>query len=988
MAGQAAIDTASGASALLVMAQEAAFGGPGDIAQGQQVAFQRLRIRIDDAVPGATYTITSPYGVDTLVADEDGQVRMTDDTGCLSPPCGFDASLNGRIGPFLRWDPDVSPAAPEGYVGDPNVEHQVVGSPEDTNFFRVQGPGIGGPGVDMVQTDLFAVQGRIARPRATVSHLGDLYAPNTSVQIIPSFPGEASTSIIWTTDPAVTDEQLLEAEESDGTITVAASTEAAPNAVVELPEGHTALRYAVRSHDQVSDVYQQDYEVAADLPFVTASPAPPGGLTAPLMGKQVVTLTSNPVADNPIYFTTDGTRPRLDESGLPAGSTRLYTDPLTVTRSTTLKAIAVAEPTEESPSEVRGPVSTFDYVIHNLSAVSPDRTFGYPTTLTDIAIPGAGLPPVELELCLDDPLCPVVGELPDPTSGISFPGNFPDESFWWSGEASFDAGDTRARLILAAEAAFDSASVEAGHQVAFGRIRVRMDDVVPGATYEIVHPYGVVRATADDRGRVAYTDDVGCMTSPCGTFDRLLTQPVGPFLRWDPTVGPTAPEGYVGDPNVEHAVVGSPYDTNFFDVKQVTDGDGDPITPSTLGHSDTFAVQGKLVGPGVIASRQTGSFNTPLSVTLAGTRTNQIRYTTNGQDPRTNGISYNGPIAIGDGVTTLSYYGIGAGGASSMVESEVFTIDSTPPNLQASLASGSFTTAQDVTLTSTDPTAQISYTLNGSDPRGPGAQPYAGPIRVQQSSTLRATAIDLFGNRSPELTRQYTITPPPPVTSTPPTGTTQGVTPPTPGAAAAPTELLVGRAFVGPVTAGETTAINGVLAANGLAVGNVPVVLEARDVVPAGRLLGGPGWVDVATTTTATDGSFTFKGVAPSATTDYRVVFNGSATHAAMVSMTKRMRVRAVVDLAKPDKKVQRREKVTFRGVVAPAKAGSTVLVKLDGPGRADKRVDATVNRRGVWKVTTRAPGRIGRLRVVAVWRGDGLTLGGRSEGRTVRIVR
>ena len=44
--GEAAIDTASGASALLVMAQEAAFGGPGDIAQGQQVAFQRLRIRI------------------------------------------------------------------------------------------------------------------------------------------------------------------------------------------------------------------------------------------------------------------------------------------------------------------------------------------------------------------------------------------------------------------------------------------------------------------------------------------------------------------------------------------------------------------------------------------------------------------------------------------------------------------------------------------------------------------------------------------------------------------------------------------------------------------------------------------------------------------------------------------------------------------------------------------------------------------------------
>ena len=83
-----------------------------------------------------------------------------------------------------------------------------------------------------------------------------------------------------------------------------------------------------------------------------------------------------------------------------------------------------------------------------------------------------------------------------------------------------------ARLVLGAEAAFDTPTVQDGHQVAFGRIRVRLDDAVPGATYQIVHPYGVVRATADDRGKLFYTDDNGCMNGPCG-FEKLLTQPVG-----------------------------------------------------------------------------------------------------------------------------------------------------------------------------------------------------------------------------------------------------------------------------------------------------------------------------------------------------------------------------------------------------------------------------------------------------------------------------
>src|SRR5262245_5793343 len=309
------------------------------------------------------------------------------------------------------------------------------------------------------------------------------------------------------------------------------------------------LRYAVRHQGRTSKVYTEEYTVRGDLSVVSATPAP--AVTPDVLaGRQDVELsaaTHGVPTEGSIYYTTDGTRPRLDASGTPQGTTRRFTSPIPVTRATTITALSVPDPTDAVPDPAPQPVGRFRYVIHNLRDVSAERTFGYPSTLTDIGLPaGPGEPrvePVELELCLDDPLCPVVGDLPDPTRGVSFPDNFPDESFWWSGEAEFTAGAIDARLVLAAEAAFDTPTVQDDHQVAFGRIRARLDGAVPGATYEIVHPYGVIRATADDGGRLFYTDDNGCMTGPCG-FERLLTQPVGPFLRWDGG----APAGYVGDP--------------------------------------------------------------------------------------------------------------------------------------------------------------------------------------------------------------------------------------------------------------------------------------------------------------------------------------------------------------------------------------------------------------------------------------------------------
>ena len=167
----------SNGSALLVMAIEAAYGGS---EPGREDAFSRIRMRIDVPGPG-DYTVTHPYGTKTFKVSAGGRRAINDtvDIGCFSVPdvetCAsgtpkrFDLLAKGQITSLLKWDPTVAPAAPIGFLGDGNTPHKVVGTGPLAKdpVFRIDGPNIGGPGVNFVQTDLMSVQGRtVAAPRA------------------------------------------------------------------------------------------------------------------------------------------------------------------------------------------------------------------------------------------------------------------------------------------------------------------------------------------------------------------------------------------------------------------------------------------------------------------------------------------------------------------------------------------------------------------------------------------------------------------------------------------------------------------------------------------------------------------------------------------------------------------------------------------------------------------------------------------------------
>jgi len=147
---------------------EAAFASENPV-DGDQQSFARIRIRV--SVPQAgTYVITHPYGVETVNVTTPGRraINITRDIG-IGAPGNFSGALNGAIGPFLRGvggpyteiNPDTG--ASETYIGDPNLTEQVIGSPFDTNFIRIQGP------AGTIETNLFTVSGKVLDPREQVA---------------------------------------------------------------------------------------------------------------------------------------------------------------------------------------------------------------------------------------------------------------------------------------------------------------------------------------------------------------------------------------------------------------------------------------------------------------------------------------------------------------------------------------------------------------------------------------------------------------------------------------------------------------------------------------------------------------------------------------------------------------------------------------------------------------------------------------------------
>ncbi|MFP3862527.1 hypothetical protein SHV42_06195 [Pseudomonas capeferrum] len=155
-ADAAIVDAARGIDLSYGTAIEAAFAAEEPV-EGDQVSFARVRIRVDVPTAG-TYVVTHPYGVDVFDVPAGGRraINMTRDIG-IAGAGDFTGALKGDVGPFLRSVNGPYTEGSERFIGDPNLEEPVTGSPFNTNFVRIEGPG----GIDL-RTELFSISGKLS----------------------------------------------------------------------------------------------------------------------------------------------------------------------------------------------------------------------------------------------------------------------------------------------------------------------------------------------------------------------------------------------------------------------------------------------------------------------------------------------------------------------------------------------------------------------------------------------------------------------------------------------------------------------------------------------------------------------------------------------------------------------------------------------------------------------------------------------------------
>ena len=155
-ADAAIVDAARGIDLSYSTAIEAAFAAEEPV-EGDQVSFARVRIRVDVPTAG-TYVITHPYGVEVFDVPAGGRraINMTRDIG-IAGAGDFSGALKGDVGPFLRSVNGPYTEGSERFIGDPNLDERVTGSPFNTNFVRIEGPG----GIDL-RTELFSISGKLS----------------------------------------------------------------------------------------------------------------------------------------------------------------------------------------------------------------------------------------------------------------------------------------------------------------------------------------------------------------------------------------------------------------------------------------------------------------------------------------------------------------------------------------------------------------------------------------------------------------------------------------------------------------------------------------------------------------------------------------------------------------------------------------------------------------------------------------------------------
>jgi alpha-tubulin suppressor-like RCC1 family protein len=180
------------------------------------------------------------------------------------------------------------------------------------------------------------------------------------------------------------------------------------------------------------------------------------------------------------------------------------------------------------------------------------------------------------------------------------------------------------------------------------------------------------------------------------------------------------------------------------------------------GWTTSFVTSGLYeIGPLVTApefSPAAGAYLDPQDVAITTvTAGATIRYTTDGSTPTdTIGALYAAPVHIA-ATLTLKAVAYRVGWRTSTVTSGAYTIGPLVTAPVFSPSPGSYTSAQDITMTTSTPGAAIRYTTDGSTPTDTSGTVYAAPVHLAASTTLKAVAYRTGWTTSDVTSGEYVI---------------------------------------------------------------------------------------------------------------------------------------------------------------------------------------------------------------------------------------
>jgi hypothetical protein len=135
-----------------------------------------------------------------------------------------------------------------------------------------------------------------------------------------------------------------------------------------------------------------------------------------------------------------------------------------------------------------------------------------------------------------------------------------------------------------------------------------------------------------------------------------------------------------------------------------------------------------------------GSYSSAQTVTISDSTSGAtIHYTTDGSTPTASSTTYTAPITVSVSETVMAI-AIKTGYTNSAVGSAVYTINLTVATPTLSPGTGSYSSAQTVTISDSTSGATIHYTTDGSTPTA-SSTTYSSPITVSTSETVNAIGV-------------------------------------------------------------------------------------------------------------------------------------------------------------------------------------------------------------------------------------------------------